>query len=375
MEINLKGKIAVILIVGLLISSAESTEFMGGRGLFYTQSALINSPGMISVNMFSRAYYKICEENNITNGTIALAMNFGLSRHVEIAITQLLYQDLVIQKNGEQSQYPDDTFLRVKIGNYYSRILNNPFFYGLLFSLRYRTGDYDNVYLEPYADYAICGRFDAIFSYYWNPRFPEESPAVHANLGYINYNDGGSMSKHAQSIPFSVGYVNSNLKREYSIELHGLFFTRRPAPWKFSREHYIYLEPGFKYKLYKGLAIGVGLDILVYAEDEKTAEWAHILPSDYPQYPGWRLNIKFDYVPSTGFYRFETFEKIELTDAERETLQRKRIITNYKSLFEWVISDDKSLINLGLDLEQIRDQREEAEKELEKLSQEIEGSE
>ena len=378
MESTLKMKIiSVVLLILALSVSLPAMDFMGGRGLFYTQSALVNSPGMLSMNMFTRNYYKFISDGaNISNGTAALAVNFGIKRHFEIALSQIMYQDLVIPKGSagdlKYSQYPDDTFGIVKFGGFWFKVWNKPVFYGALLSFRYRIGNYDNVYLEPYSNYAISGRMDFLCSYYIDPSHPQETSSFHLNAGYINYNDYASLIESSQSMPFSLGYSNANLKREYSCELHGMYFLKRPIDITFSREHFIYIAPGFKYKLFKGLSIGAALDILVYTEDELTRGHSQLAALNYPKYAEWRLNIKVDYIPTTILYQIPAFDKVETSEPEWKMLERKRIITDYRSLIEWVVSEDKGISDLGLELQKLREERQKAEQEIEELINEIE---
>ncbi|MBC8204312.1 MAG: hypothetical protein H8E87_02230 [FCB group bacterium] len=366
-------KLFILALAAVIIipSVSSAVEFMGGgKGLFYSVSALTSPVGMMSATFMSRNYGKLLEDNErISNNTLALGINFGFTRNIELAMTQLLYQDLNMRSEG--SQYPDDTYIRMKIGNIKFLIKGKPVLFGLLTEIKFRTGAQDNIYMEPYVDAGISGRVDLLFSYYINPYFPEESPAFHTNVGYINYNDAISIGESAQAIPFALGFVKSDIKKEYSLELHGMFFAQRPTESKFSRENYIYTTPGFKYKIFMGLSVSAGLDVMLYTEDEKTALAAE-LPDGYPQYPEWRFNFKVDFIPSTGFYRINTFQKTEKGATSRESIRSRSIISSQKVLFDWVVDEEFGADYIDLELEKVRAERKKAEEELERLKQELE---
>jgi hypothetical protein len=194
---------------------------------------------------------------------------------------------------------------------------------------------------------------------------------LHFNLGYANFNDRETIFSSAQSLPISIAYCRGSLKREYSCELHGEFFTNRPPVATYSRENYMYLCPAFKYKVFMGLYFSAGLDILLFTEKEKSS---FEMPSGYPQYPEWRLNFKVAITPSTAFYQIPTFEKPSRTATGVPTLGVSRVITDKKSLFEWVVDENQGAQYIDLELEKIREERKRAEAELEKLKSELEAA-
>jgi hypothetical protein len=232
-------------------------------------------------------------------------------------------------------------------------------------------GKYYNTYLEPYYDAGKAGQVDFLFSYFENPIYPEESNQYHFNLGYTNYNDGEKIMESAQALPFAFAFVKSQLKREFAVELNSSFFIQRPIETAYSRENYIYLTPSFKYKIYLGLAVGVAIDALLYTEEEQSS---YNLPSSkYPQYPLWRINFKLEYLPSTAFYEVPTFSEVSKEAITKESLRARRVITDKKSLFEWVVDENMGAEYIDLELEKIRAERKQAEAELDRLKQELEA--
>ena len=371
----MKPKIIVfLLILFMLPTCASAVQFMAGKSLFYTQIAQGYAPGQLGFALYGRAYAKPLTERDIRNNIAAFSGSFGISRYFELGAVQVLYQDINynLQEYGENSQFPGYTEAYIKASNFSFKLGQKVFFYGFMASFT-KQGKYYNVYLEPYYDYGIAGRLMFLLSYYTNPFFPEESAAIHFNLGYTNYNDSEKIGKSGQAIPVSLAYVRSNLRTEYSFEVHGNFFTTPPYNAAFSRENYVYLCPGFKYKIYLGLHIGASLDILVYSADEQSEnQYTPFTNTGYPQYPEWRLNVKVDFMPSTAFYEINTLGKVDKESITKESLRSRRIITDKKSLFEWVVDENMGAEYIDLELEQIREERKRAEEELEKLKKEIE---
>lgn len=370
----MKTKLGVgILLLFLLFVNVEAAQYMGGRGLFYTQSPVLNEPGQLSFKFYARGYIKNIDEDAIRHGASALSADFVFSRRVEFGMTQIVGQSVHLGSdpgNVGATMIPGNTMIRLRLGNFSFNMGSKPLFFGFNVSANYRTGNQYNVYLEPYQHFAISGRVDALFSYYWRPFYIEESSAIHFNVGYVNFNDGDeSVFESAQAIPVALAFCKSNLRTEYSLEVYGDFFARHPMPEAYSREDYLYVSPGFKYKLYMGFSIGIAVDILAYAEEEMSIYNLDLI--DYPQYPEWRLNLKLDFTPSTAFYHIPTFKKPGEVKFV-QSLGARRVIVDRKSLFEWVVDENQGAQYIDLELEKIREERKRAEEELEKLKAEIE---
>lgn len=369
MKFRMLSLLMVCLLLFPLLTSGM--QFVGGKGLLYTMSPLTNTTGQLSFNMYSRGYF----QNNPTmrHTTTAANVNFGFSNHIELGLTQLLYQDLELTPE-DNKMMPGVTLVHFKLGNYSLKSGTRAIYFGAHVSGQYRTAKYYNIYLEPYVNEGITGEVNLLAAYYWKPFYLYESPAVHFNLGYKNHNDRTTLSASSQNIPMAAAFVLPKVKYDYSLELHGEFFIKDAPVAIYSRENFLYLTPSFKYRFFMGLAASVGLDILVYSEDEKSL--ASLLPDEdgYPQYPSWRINFKFSYMPSTAFYRVETFGKVERNALSRESLREQRVVSEKSSLFEWIVDENKGAEYIDLELEKIREERKKAEEELEKLKKEIEQS-
>jgi len=370
--------IFIVLIMAAFLSLPALTfgdQFVGGDGIFYTATAQTFAPGKLSFALYTRSYAKPVTERDIRNNTAALAAEFGFTKHIEFGVTQILYQDVNYNLFDDETMLaPGFTQMRVKMGNYRFNMGEKFLFYGAMATVT-KQGKYYNLYLEPYYDIAIAGQIDFLASYYLNPFYPKESPSFHLNLGYCNLNDALTLTESGQVLPLSIAYVNSKLKKEYSVELNGRFFLKKtPVIGAYSQENFLYLSPGFKYNFFLGLSVGAALDVLLYAGDENTSNYySNVMElGDYPTYAAWRINLKLDYTPSTAFYEIPTFSEVSQESVTKESMRARRVLTDKKSLFEWVVDEDKGAEYIDLELEKIRNERKRAEAELEQLKKEIE---
>ena len=363
--------VLVIAVLGVLAAGtpAGATQFAGGKGLTIVQYPITLPPGALNVQLHTRAFAKSLPDFTLSNGTGALSFNFGFTKHLEIGFTQILYQDLNVSAIDQDhlEQIPDDTYLRVKLGNIPFTVGNAYFKFGVLNQLRYRTGVVDNIYLEPYVSDGIEWEIDLLLSYFSNPLYEENAPALHFNVGYLNHNDAGignSPFKAAQEFVYAAAYVFPTRLFDFYLENSGLIFTNHPKEWVYSRESSIWLTPGVRYKMFYGLNLLLGVDVLLWSEDDKTSP---ALPDVYPNYPDWRINGTISFSPSTSFFRQPTFSQAG------DPKNLRKLLRDRKSLFEWVVDDQEGLEYIDIELEKIKAERKKAEQELEKLKKELEN--
>ena len=363
--------VLVIAVLGVLAAGtpAGATQFAGGKGLTIVQYPITLPPGALNVQLHTRAFAKSLPDFTLSNGTGALSFNFGFTKHLEIGFTQILYQDLNVSAIDQDhlEQIPDDTYLRVKLGNIPFTVGNAYFKFGVLNQLRYRTGVVDNIYLEPYVSDGIEWEIDLLLSYFSNPLYEENAPALHFNVGYLNHNDAGignSPFKAAQEFVYAAAYVFPTRLFDFYLENSGLTFTNYPKEWVYSRESSIWLTPGVRYKMFYGLNLLLGVDVLLWSEDDKTSP---ALPDVYPNYPDWRINGTISFSPSTSFFRQPTFSQAG------DPKNLRKLLRDRKSLFEWVVDDQEGLEYIDIELEKIKAERKKAEQDLEKLKKELEN--
>jgi hypothetical protein len=375
----------MVIVIGVMASlPAQGAQFSGGKGLTMVQFPTVLDPGCLSVTVHTRAYVRSVSAAliggrtipaaTLSNGTGALSFNFGFSRHVEFGFTQVLYQDLNVSAARNRyvamEQIPDDSYLRVKVGNYPLTIGNAFFRAGVQSQLRYRTGIIHNIYLEPYAGDGIGWETDLLVSYFTNPLYEHNALAMHLNLGYLNHNDAGtdtSVFRATQEFVWGVAGVYPTRHFDFSLETHGAFFTRMPKPNAFSQMDYQWVTPSIRFKMFYGVSTLLGVDLLAWKSNDKTTRQLldGLAQPNYPTFPDWRLNGSITISPSTVFYRAPTFGNVSDPQSTRKLLRER------KSLFEWVVDDQQGIEYIDVELEKIKAERKKAEQELEDLKKQL----
>ena len=377
-----------LVVIFMITAPVTAGQFYGGKGYLHTVSALTLPPGALDMSLFARGYTSSIDEEFISNGTSALAANFGFTRRVELSFVQILYQDLNATNRAEGEvtvAIPGDSYVRFKISGY---PLSSNMFLGVIPGLRLRVSKYHDVQLEPYESEGVELELTGLMSYYQKPLYPDEGLSVHLNLGYINHNDGETPIDAAQSLTYLVGFM---LPRpgimDYGFEMYGSYFLKQPPESIFGRENWLYVTPMVRYKLFKGLFFTMGLDVLVIGHDEETTVLNNRL-EDYANYSTWRITGRVNFTPSTAFYVAPTFAKTDDPGTGRERRRSLRAGTastetasggelfNRQELFRWAIEERFGGTEaVDVDLERIRQERIRAEEELRRLRQELENRE
>jgi hypothetical protein len=386
----MRSALAIAAAAALLAgpSVQASNQFLGGYSLANTHSAEVLDPGRLTFTVHSRAWAKSISGFNYSNVSQAMAINFGFSRHTELELIPILYQDL----NLTTTTYnvPDDFYMRVKFGGYRMSLFNKPLKWGLHTGVRVNSSRFSNIYLEPYNGGANELMFGSMFSWYDNQLYPQEGLSAHFNLNYINHNDGNSQSAISvfsgvsHQLEYSLGVRYPTQKWVFASELFGNFFLQEPSEIMYSRGDALFLKPTARYRLFQGVTLGVGADLrlfetgpdLIMNSDGPVppgTENAQVrINSDFPEfYPPWRLNFNLQIQASTPFSRYDTFGSVQ-SGSQRDWELRKQTGLTRKEVVDWLGSDAQSADFIDLELEKIRAERRKAEADLQKLKEKIE---
>lgn len=382
-----------ILVAGatLLLNSAAlaATQFLGGNSLFHTWSTQNLEPGQMMVQWHTRAWATSVPEGSISDVSQALAVNFGFSRHLELEVVPMLYQDLNFSSQDKITyNAPDDVYMRFRMGRFPGRLAGVPLEWGTQLGFRLNSSKVSNVYLEPYNAASNEISLSLGLAWYQNQLYPGEGNSAHFNLGYLNHNDGGQdalniFSDVTHDLEFSLAYRKPSLRWDLFAELYGNFFLSDLPEWAFTQADAIWLQPGFTYRFFRGLSATVGVDLRlfengpeIYFLDEGPRPVAvhrnrARLNDEYPEYyPAWRLAAKLNFQPSTAFRHVETFAEVR-PQSERDWEMREKIGVTEREMIDWLGAEDQSAEFLDLELEKIRAERRQAEKELEKLKDKL----
>ncbi|HEX9935152.1 MAG TPA: hypothetical protein VGB38_08150 [bacterium] len=370
----------LLLLVCLFESRLESTTTLGGPGLIAVHSAHVLPKGTLELYAGTRYFGKIASfKNNQHAYTLwdvqgLMSLNYGISRHVSIGFSPILYQD--INRDGGnvwqgKANLPDDITLSMKAGSF-SR-LESPFVFGGLFGLRLPTARKHNIIYEPYS----AGRFEiclmALASYFSKPTMPDMGWSVHANLGYINHNDvgkslsGKSDEPTAQSMSTELvvgdGILYPMEAFAFSLEINARYFLVRPPVSAYSREYIATLTGGVYYSPYRWLTLEAGMDIrLISGKDLTSYEFIPFPPTeDFPNYPRWRgiLGLRWTLLPRSLYQSEEGFLKQKAKDR--------------KVLLEKMMEQPSGTATAEQELSRIQAERKKVEEELERLRKLLEA--
>jgi hypothetical protein len=373
---------ALLVYVLSALTPLSGGQFYGGKGYLHTNAALLLPPGALDLSFYARGYTTAVNEaynvdNYLSNGTSAFTATFGFTRKLELAFTQILYQDLNgTNTRGEQVSLmiPGDTYVRFKIGGW---SVGEKGFFSLLPALRYRVGLYHDVDLEPYESEAVEPELTMLYSYYWKPLYPDEDKSLHFNVGYLNHNDHEDGPTNAsQEVNYLVSFLYPFRIFDFGCELFGTHFTKRPPVKVLGREDWLYVTPMVRYKPFKGFQFTMGIDMLVLGYIN-TSSRQNLLPN----YSKWRISGRINFAPSTSFYISPTFVSSEESAVGQSRASASRSsgggsgdFLNRQDLFRWVIEREVGGVDaVNLDLEKLRQERMKAEAELKELKKRLES--
>ncbi|MFQ5824114.1 MAG: hypothetical protein ACE5JB_08685 [bacterium] len=367
----------IVLIGGALLRPSiinAQINFNGGRGLVYVQSAWTLDQGFLTLRALTRSYGKVGnfpQAITIWDVTGRFSVNYGLGKHIEVAISPIVYGDT--NRGGDGFNAPDDLFLTVKFGSFNSP--GSPVTFGFAFNSRFPTGGTHNIPFEPYSSDHVGWGITSLLTYSRDPLYPEEATNVHFNLGYWNHNDvGTSLSSRSgsgttpesmsQELIYGVGINIPKENFDFSVEIYGNKFLQKPPAAAYSRENYLYLTPTVFYEPNRWFTMHLGVDFRITKPADKT-DYSLVgrnLPNSQPSYPGWRVTMgtKFTLLPTT-VYRVN----------ERDILMQKA--ETRRELFEQIIKERRSTESAEAELQRIKTERLRAEKELERLRRILEG--
>lgn len=366
------GGMLIVLLFGLL-PSVYATGLNGGNGLTYIKSAWNLKPGYLTLYGRTRFFGKVASLEQATAVTYwdvqgAFSINYGISDHIELAISPVMYQDTHKGKSGYN--FPDDLFLGVKFGSY--NLQGTSLIWAVSLDSRFPTAKYHNIPFEPYSAGTIEWGFTGMLTYSRDPLYPVDNLNIHANLGYVNHNDVGqklsqstnlSVTNMSQQLFYGIGMKIPSSEFDFSIELYGNKFLQKPPKGTaYSVEDYIYMTPGVSFRAYRWLTLSFATDLRLTPDNDETIYGYVGQIKDMPNYPGWRINLGMSItLLPTSVYKL----------SDKDILMRKA--ESRRELFEQIIKEQRETESAEEELERIKEERRKAERELERLRRILEG--
>lgn len=371
------GGMLIVLLLGFL-PSVFAIGLNGGNGLTYLKSAWNLKPGYLTLYGRTRFFGKVASMGQATAVTYwdvqgAFSLNYGISDHIEFALSPVMYQDT--HKGISGYNFPDDLFLGLKFGSY--NLKGTSLTWAVSLDSRFPTAKYHNVPFEPYSAGTIEWGFTGMLTYSRDPLYPEDNLNIHANLGYLNHNDVGqklsqlspntSVTNMSQQFLYGMGMKIPSADFDFSIEFYGnKFLQKPPTKTAYSVEDYFYMTPGVSYKAYRWLTLSFATDLRLTPDKDETIYSngdgfvAQIL--DMPNYPSWRINLGMSLtLLPTSVYKL----------SDKDILMRKA--ESRRELFEQIIKEQRETESAEDELERIKEERRKAERELDRLRRILEG--
>lgn len=376
---NFKRIIFIGIIFSISILNTLAGTEQGNRGPIYLSTAWNLPKGDLTFQGNSRFYFNNKTFTSINSPTTAvtfwdiqggLNLNYGLGKHFQIGLSQILYQDN--HKSGSGYNFPDDMFLRFKVGSFPEKpsLLK----LGATVTARLPLAKYHNVQLEPYSAGRVEFGVTGLLSFAQNQILPDDGLNAHLNLGLIDHNDHGKKftesnityinQKNSREIYGGLALIYPMTKFDFSVELYGNYNISKPPPAAFSRHNYLYITPGITYNAYYWLSLACGFDFRL---SKHVSSKSYFIPEEktdvLPTYPTWRINfsVKVNLVSKLKG-RFEKKENFESTASDKSK----------KDVYEEITDERKQIENAEEELQKIRDERKKMDDILDRLRKALE---
>ncbi len=372
------GRIVCAVFI-LLFTQAGATPRGGGIGLIYLHSARTLNKGFLEFVAGTRYFGKVASLGSkpytLWNVQGMISFNYGISDHVELAISPIIYQD-TNSGGGNildgKANLPDDLFIVLKVGSFGG--LESPFRFGGRVDVRFPTANSYNVVYEPYSAGRVEVGVTGLITYFSNTVFPQEGWSLHGNLGYVNHNDVGeeltddpadpTPSQNSSELLLGVGMLIPAGTFDFSGELNFRTFVIQPPGTAYTREDMAYLTAGVYFKPTRWITFEMGIDLLLFGGQDASDYMNTSLvrpPEDFPNYPTWRgvLSAKLALLPMS-LYRSSESEMMDKRAMDR------------RAVLERMMQDQKETEGTETELEKIRSERKKLEDDLRRIRKMLE---
>lgn len=376
---NFSRIILIVVVFFTNIFHVYAGSEQGNRGPLYLSTAWNLVKGDLTFQGNSRFYFnsKTFTYTNTPSTAVTfwdvqggLNLNYGLGKHYQLGISQILYQDN--HKSGRGYNFPDDLFLKLKVGSFPGK--PGPIKFGAALTTRLPLASYHNVQLEPYSAGSVEFGILGLLSYTTDQISPDDGINAHLNLGIIDHNDNGK--KFTES---NITYVNQGSSRElygglaviypmtkfdFSVEMYGNYNITKPPPAAFSRHNYLYITPGITYNAVYWLSVACGFDFRLTKNQSSKSNLIPLATADVlPTYPTWRVNLSV---------RINLASKFKGRLDQKENLQSNDQDKKKKDVYEEITEERKQIENAEEELKKIRDERKKMDEILNRLRKALE---
>jgi hypothetical protein len=292
---------------------------MGGRGLSSLNAAWVQDRGQFSIHAMTAAYYQTAKLPNQTGPNPefttywdtqgGLATHYSFNRRMEVTLAQTLYQDT--HRDAKGANIPDDLYFAAKFGSYGG--LRSRMRWGFMTSARFPLAKHHNVILEPYS----AGRMEfgllGLMSYSKDVLIPENAFNAHLNFGFWHHNDTGrylvgtkldtfAVLDPSRALLWGAGMAIPSHQFDFTFEVFGRNFLKRPPVTAYSREDFAYFTPGVTYHPIHWASLNVAFDVRISPNHQSTQDLVGFgqVNAALPSYPSWRVRFGAASLESTA---------------------------------------------------------------------------
>jgi hypothetical protein len=280
----------------------------------------------------------------------------------------------------------ESAYLRIKYRGEGMEIGNKYFgLWALASSIRFSTTTEAGMVLEPYWQPSAQVNLTGIFSFYFDQLYMEEGESAHLNLGYIMHNDGieeqpKKLLNGVMEFTYALGYKYPISYFDLNLELYGnAIFNLFPAVEKrqYSTKPYLYITPSVKYKIFAGIDVDLGTDLLLYTTYDNYGETkvneSPLKSSGMPYFPPWRLLFRLNYYPSTFYADIPTFAPASSASSPKNRVSNSHQVSSRRELFEWLIEEPDRVEYIDIKLDKLRKERKSIEENINEIKSEMDA--
>ncbi len=359
----------------------------GKYGTFNTYSAFSLDPGHFNTYNQGRVWagagasgFTTIRNVNLWQASNNLTFAYGIWNHFDILASIGTYQDLNIRAvRDAKAKVPGDVYLMLRSGSH--EFSEGTFGLAGAATVRLPTGGQNNIPFEVYKSDGIEFGIMGMATYYGNPYYKDQALVVNANLGWWNHLDNGrrvapiKISKDADSafsdanamhLQYGLGLLFPVSKFQLMLDMHGVAYLTKPNKFVFSRESFMYVSPGFRYNLRPWVNVGVYVDILLSGSKDKTSYSQSIGVTP----PGLAADDSTGEVANLSAWRLGVslgFNILPASFSSGPTEQKR------KRLLDKLLEEERGAQKASSQLDKLKSIRINAEKELDKIRQELEG--
>ncbi|MEE4310489.1 MAG: hypothetical protein V2J62_01355 [candidate division KSB1 bacterium] len=363
----------MLIMVMLLFHSNSFAQTSGLNSPVYIVPSWNIHDGDLLIQANSRIYYKneVYDEPSqpvkavtLWDAQGAVNLAYGLGTHLELGLSQILYQDAHAGEGGKGYNLPDDISIHLKSGGFGMNPI--PLSFGFQLSTHIPLAKYHNIPLEPYTSKSVSYSLMTIVSYAYDANAPQRSLGAHLNLAYLDHNDSGSNLDQADGLTTKESSGVKELvyggalclplsKFNFSIELYGNKYLRRPPEAAYSRYSYIYITPGISYSPESWYSFVLGIDYRVSSARPNIS--ARTITRNAPVFPTWRMNLGVRFNLDSRLQKSRSIENAAIKNTQTEELD----------VFEQLEKERAAYLKAQEELSDIREERQRMDEMLERL--------